>query len=169
MRAHEDAVVTAVAGLDADREAGDRAPEDEGFDAPLPLVLPELTVVPDAQQVFMFSAITWNRHRIHYSRDAAQREGLPDIVVQRGLIGNFFARHAQRWMGAAGSVRRLAWQVHASAFPGQALHCRGAVTERLSRPPGDSDVWLRLQSRLEDTDGRLVASAEGELCIHAPF
>jgi acyl dehydratase len=168
MRAPEAAAVTAVASSDADRDAGDRAPEDDGFDAPLPLVLPELTVVPDAQQVFMFSAVTWNRHRIHYSREAAQREGLPDIVVQRGLIGNFFARHAQRWMGAAGTVRRLAWQVHASAFPGQALHCRGAVTERLPRPPGDGDVWLLLQSRLEDTDGRLVASAEGELCIHAP-
>ena len=168
MRAPEAAAVTAVASSDADRDAGDRAPEDDGFDAPLPLVLPELTVVPDAQQVFMFSAVTWNRHRIHYSREAAQREGLPDIVVQRGLIGNFFARHAQRWMGSAGTVRRLAWQVHASAFPGQALHCRGAVTERLPRPPGDGDVWLLLQSRLEDTDGRLVASAEGELCIHAP-
>lgn len=167
MRAPEAVAVTALALAEADRDAGDRAPEDDGFDVPLPLVLPELTVVPDAQQVFMFSAVTWNRHRIHYSREAAQREGLPDIVVQRGLIGNFFARHAQRWMGAAGSVRRLAWQVHASAFPGQALHCRGAVTERLPRAAGHG-VWLRLHSRLEDTDGRLVASAEGELCIRAP-
>jgi hypothetical protein len=40
----------------------------------LPVVLPELTITPTHMQIFMFSAATWNRHHIHYSRDAAIRE-----------------------------------------------------------------------------------------------
>ena len=40
--------------------------------------IPELTVCPDRAQIFMFSAVTWNRHHIHYSKDAAVSEGLPE-------------------------------------------------------------------------------------------
>ena len=64
--------------------------------------IPELTVCPDYVQVFMFSAITWNRHHIHYSKDAALSEGLPDVVVQRALIGNFLARLITNWVGDSG-------------------------------------------------------------------
>lgn len=139
-----------------------RAPEPVVFDAALPLVLPELVLVPTAAQIFMFSAATWNRHHIHYSRDAAVREGHADIVVQRALLGNFFARHAGAWLGPGGGVRRLAWKVLGSALPGQVLRCQGAVTGWLA---GDT---LRYEAELRDDAGRAVATAEGELCIHAP-
>jgi hypothetical protein len=137
----------------------------QAFELELPLVLPELVVEPSAMQVFMFSAVTWNRHHIHYSRDAAVREGHADVVVQRALLGNFFARHAQSWLGAAGSVRRLAWKVASSALPGQRLCCRGAVTGRL---PGDDELLLRYESDLRDDAGREIATAWGVLCVAAP-
>lgn len=153
------------------------------FDVALPLVLPELVVEPTAAQVFMFSAATWNRHHIHYSRDAAVREGHADIVLQRALLGNLFARHAQAWLGTAGSVRRLAWKVLSSALPGQALRCNGVVsgaaTDALpgalegSAPPGDEPgaqgPRLRYEAALQDDAGRTVATAEGVLCIHGPW
>jgi hypothetical protein len=137
----------------------------QAFELELPLVLPELLVEPSAMQVFMFSAVTWNRHHIHYSRDAAVREGHADVVVQRALLGNFFARHAQGWLGAAGSVRRLAWKVAASALPGQRLCCRGAVTGRL---PGEDELLLRYESDLRDDTGREIAAAWGVLCVGTP-
>lgn len=153
------------------------------FDVALPLVLPELVVEPTAAQVFMFSAATWNRHHIHYSRDAAVREGHADIVLQRALLGNLFARHAQAWLGTAGSVRRLAWKVVASALPGQALRCNGVVSGAAAdalpgaadgSAPGDGEPGapsprLRYEAALQDDAGRTVATAEGELCIHGPW
>ena len=81
--------------------------------------IPELIVRPDRTQIFMFSAITWNRHLIHYSKDAAISEGLPDIVVQRALIGNFLARLITDWVGDSAELRRLTWKVTRSALPGQ--------------------------------------------------
>jgi hypothetical protein len=111
----------------------------------LPLVLPDLPWQPSAMQLFMFSAATWNRHRIHYERDAARAEGHGDVVAQRALIGNVFARHALGWpLGWPGSgmrLQHLGWRVLASALPGQRLRCQGAVTGRTTQriPHGLTD------------------------------
>jgi 3-methylfumaryl-CoA hydratase len=41
------------------------------------------TITPDETQLFRFSALTFNAHRIHYDRDYTTKvEGYPDLVVQ---------------------------------------------------------------------------------------
>lgn len=144
------------------------------FDLPfeLPVVLPELRFRPTPMQIFMFSAVTWNRHLIHYNADAARAEGHPDVVAQRSLIGNYFAHHAGAWLGPAGRVARLSWRVTGSAIPNQGLCCHGVVRERLDGlfEPTDwapASVPLKYQGWLTAEDGREVAAAEGVLCIHA--
>lgn len=146
---------------------------DLAFDLPfdLPVVLPELRVLPTPMQIFMFSAVTWNRHLIHYNADAARAEGHPDVVAQRSLIGNYFARHAGAWLGPAGRVARLSWRVTGSAIPNQGLCCHGVVRERLDGlfKPADlapASVPLKYQGWLTAEDGRELAAAEGVLCIH---
>ena len=61
---------------DPDPQGLDRPPGTRPWPFQLPLVLPELRVLPTPMQIFMFSAITWNRHHIHYSADAARAEGV---------------------------------------------------------------------------------------------
>lgn len=145
-------------------------PADLPFD--LPVVLPELRVQPTPMQIFMFSAVTWNRHLIHYNAEAARAEGHPDVVAQRSLIGNYFARHAGAWLGLAGRIARLSWRVTGSAVPNQGLCCHGVVRERLDGrfEPANlapASVPLKYQGWLTAEDGREVAVAEGVLCIHA--
>jgi hydroxyacyl-ACP dehydratase HTD2-like protein with hotdog domain len=89
--------------------------------------IPELRVTPTAGQIFMFSAITWNRHHIHFSKDAALAEGHADIVVQRALLGNFMARQLGNWLGSRGRILSLSWKVQKSALPGKLLRCQGRV------------------------------------------
>lgn len=89
--------------------------------------LEKLVIKPDYQQLFMFSAITWNRHVIHYNRESARDEGLPGAVVQRGLIGNFFARLLERGTHHRAEILRLEWKVVRSAVPGDTLICSGVV------------------------------------------
>ena len=95
--------------------------------------LDKLVKKPDVKQLFMFSAITWNRHAIHYNRQCAREEGLPDVVVQRGLIGNFFAQLLDQWMQDRGDILRLEWKVVRSAIPGDTLTCSGVVRRKFSR------------------------------------
>lgn len=119
--------------------------------------IPELIVRPDRAQIFMFSAITWNRHLIHYSKDAAISEGLPDIVVQRALIGNFLARLITNWVGDSGELRRLAWKVTRSALPGKDIVCRGKIKERID---SDGDKCLMCEVTAYNENDELIASGD---------
>ena len=91
----------------------------------------ELVKRPDHKQVFMYSAITWNRHMIHYNSAQANAEGHKDVVVQRALLGSYLAQMITDWVKDNGMLRRLEWKVLRSAFPGDVLTCKGAVVEKL--------------------------------------
>ncbi len=128
--------------------------------AALPHALPTLTVVPDRTQLFMFSAATWNRHRIHFDREAAISEGLPDVVVHRALIGNFFARLLGGWAADRARIHELSWKVTSSALPGRELHCDAVMIRRENAGREDRFV-LTLQAR--DDRGNEVASGAATL------
>ena len=119
--------------------------------------IPELIVCPDHTQVFMFSAVTWNRHHIHYSKDAAISEGLPDIVVQRALIGNFLARLITSWIGDSAELRKLTWKVTRSALPGKDIVCRGKIKERID---SEDEKYLICEVTASNENDELIASGE---------
>ena len=119
--------------------------------------IPELIVCPDRTQIFMFSAITWNRHLIHYSKDAAISEGLPDVVVQRALIGNFLARLITDWVGDSAELRRLTWKVTRSALPGRDIVCRGKIKEKID---SDGDKCLICEVTAYNENDELIASGD---------
>jgi hydroxyacyl-ACP dehydratase HTD2-like protein with hotdog domain len=125
--------------------------------------IPELVVTPDHTQVFMFSAVTWNRHHIHYDKDAAIAEGFPDVVVQRGLIGNFLARLLTTWLGKHGEIRALSWKVTRSAFPGTTLRCRGRV---VAVEPGETGRTVSCELAVLDGDNQTVASGNARVAIY---
>lgn len=124
--------------------------------------IPELQITPSSAQLFMFSAVTWNRHRIHYSKDAALDEGHPDIVVQRALLGNFMARHVGRWLGDHGRILQLSWRVVKSATPGHLLRCQGTATAQ-SRPSGAGQ--MRCALRIIDSSDSLVSTGEAVVVV----
>jgi hydroxyacyl-ACP dehydratase HTD2-like protein with hotdog domain len=131
--------------------------------------IPELVVCPDHTQIFMFSAITWNRHHIHYSKDAAVSEGLPDIVVQRSLVGNFFARLMTNWIGDSAELCKLAWKVTRSALPGKDIVCRGKIKERID---SEHEKYLVCEVTASDENDELIASGEATVVFtgtHTPY
>jgi hydroxyacyl-ACP dehydratase HTD2-like protein with hotdog domain len=124
----------------------------------LPRVIHDFRITPTRQQIFMFSAVTWNRHHVHFDRAAAQGEGLPDVVVQRALLGNFLGRLIELWLCDRGVVERLEWKVRRSALPGRELVCTAEVTDPAQgcgeRSEGE---MLRCSLRVVDPEGRVVA------------
>lgn len=121
----------------------------------------ELRVTPSRTQLFTFGAITWNRHKIHFDRVQAEAEGFRDVVVQRGLLGNFLARSVMRWAGTDGRMERLAWRVTQSAFPDQELRCQGEVTSVTEDDDGARVVECAL--RIVNPDGAQVAAGEARV------
>ena len=124
--------------------------------------LPRLEVRPTPMQLFMFSAVTWNRHHVHYSREAAQSEGLPDVVVHRALLGNYLARTLTDWLGESGEIRALSWKVVQSAVPGRVLNCSGTVT---ARGQGAESNRLDVDLRVDNEQGDPVATGRAQLHI----
>lgn len=126
--------------------------------------IPELRVCPSRMQLFMFSAITWNRHQIHYSRDAATGEGLPDVVVQRALIGNFLARLITDWAGDSAELRALAWRVTRSALPDKEIVCRARIREKTE---SGEEKYLVCEVTATDEDEEVIASGEAKIVFSA--
>lgn len=116
--------------------------------------IPDLVKVPTPMQLFMFSAVTWNRHLIHYNTAAARSEGHADIAVQRALIGGLLGQMLTDWLGDAGSVRSIQWSVRGAAALGKPMRLTGKVVGQREAPGErllDCEVWA------ENHEGAIIA------------
>jgi 3-methylfumaryl-CoA hydratase len=92
---------------------------------------------PGAVDLFRFSAVTFNSHRIHYDAPYAREvEGYPGLVVQGPFIAAKLFAQARRELG--GSPRRFAFRAQAPAFAEQPLYIgAGDATGELKAVRGD--------------------------------
>ncbi|WP_323183328.1 acyl dehydratase [Streptomyces sp. NBC_00038] len=79
-------------------------------------------------QLFRFSAVTWNAHRIHYDTAYARSEGYPDVLVQSHLHGCFLANAVLAWAGPDARLQSLRWENRAIAIAGNTLTVTGTIT-----------------------------------------
>lgn len=89
--------------------------------------LTPLATRPTTAQLFRFSAVTWNAHRIHYDKPYAMTEGYPDVLVQAHLHGSFLLQMVMDWAGPRARVTNFRWQNRGIAIAGDTLTCSGKV------------------------------------------
>jgi hydroxyacyl-ACP dehydratase HTD2-like protein with hotdog domain len=119
--------------------------------------LPEFEKPIDSLQMFRYSAITWNPHRIHYDRSHAQQEGHPDILVQAHLHGAIAQQLLLDWIGPAGQLRELSWRNVGRATAGSTLTVGGEITDIDEEQATVSlDVWTK-------TDEQVCADGSGTI------
>ena len=53
---------------------------------------------PSTKQLFMYSAISWNVHRIHYDEEYAKKEEHPTVLVHGPLQGAFLGQFMTDWI-----------------------------------------------------------------------
>jgi hydroxyacyl-ACP dehydratase HTD2-like protein with hotdog domain len=125
--------------------------------------LPPLAKVPTTVQLFRYSAVTWNAHRIHYEREYAMTEGHPDVLVQAHLHGAFLAQMITDWAGPRGRLISFGWSNRARAIPGDTLTCTGRVTAR--RAEGDRRL---VDLEIVETNQRGEVCAPGKATVALP-
>ncbi len=104
--------------------------------------LPIMTKNASRAQLFLYSAASFNPHRIHYDRDYAAVEGHPDVLVHGPLQGSWLTQFLTDWIGPLGRLQTVTWQNRASAFPEQDLEFHGTVTAvDASAGTVELDVW----------------------------
>jgi len=92
-------------------------------------IIPALVKRPTNIQLFRFSAVTWNAHRIHYDKIYAQSEGYPDVLVQSHVHGCFLLQAVMDWAGPLARVVGFRFQNRGIAIPGDVLTCTGKVVK----------------------------------------
>ena len=106
--------------------------------------LPTLEKNPTQAQVFRYSAVTWNSHKIHYDTKHAEMEGHPGVIIQRDFHGAMMQELIMDWLGSDGFLRRLSWKNIRPAVPGGSLFVVAEVSdidEEKNRV--EFEVWVR--------------------------
>ena len=80
-------------------------------------------------QLFRYSAVTWNAHRIHYDPEYAREiEGHPDVLVHQHLYGAIIQELLLDWLDGDGELRELNWRNVGRATPEDTLVTTAEVT-----------------------------------------
>lgn len=83
---------------------------------------------PNTKQLFMYSAISWNVHRIHYDEEYAKKEEHPTVLVHGPLQGAFLGQFMTDWISPGGTLKKLAYSNRGRAFPDEPYRMKGRIT-----------------------------------------
>lgn len=95
-------------------------------------------------QLFLFSAVTRNPHRIHYDKDYAISEEHPDVIVHGPLHGAMLCSFVTGWIGDEGTLKKFGYSNRGRATTSDTLTFRGTVTRKYERdgePTVELDIW----------------------------
>ncbi len=110
---------------------------------------------PTTVDIYRFTAVTGNQHRIHYDLPYAQFEGYPGIIVNGHLHGAYLTALCTDWLPETGSLRSIDLHVKRFAIAGDHLTLEGRVTE-VRQEDGTTVVTADIEERKED--GTVCAS-----------
>lgn len=115
-------------------------------------------------QLFLFSAATYNAHRIHYDHTwATETEGLRDVVVHGPLHAALISRTVTDWMGPAGRLREFSLRHGSPAFADDEIECEATVVDKVL--DGDRGlVYLEVSER--NAEGTTLGT--GRACVALP-
>ena len=90
--------------------------------------LPERTHEPSAVSLFLYNAVIWNPHRIHFDAPyTTQVEKHPGIVVDGPLQGDWLSQAVMEWLGNDGELLEFEYSNRRAAYLGEQLRAGGEV------------------------------------------
>jgi 3-methylfumaryl-CoA hydratase len=111
-------------------------------------VLPPLKHTATAMQLFRFSAVTWNPHRIHFDESYAREEGHAGLALHSHLRAALAVRCVTEGLGPDWQVTNFAYRLRQPVYAPADL----AYTARVIAAEGDS---LTLELSEETASGEL--------------
>jgi 3-methylfumaryl-CoA hydratase len=110
-------------------------------------------------EAFLFSAATWNAHRVHYDRQyAVEAEGHTDLLVQGPLQAVHIFQAVAAAFGAAAQLKALEYRHLAPLHVGEsAVICGEVVAVDAERREVTVEAWMQhAASGQRTTQGRAV-------------
>ncbi len=125
--------------------------------------LPPRQRTTSTTQLFLFSAITRNPHRIHYDRAFAESEEHPDVLVHGPLHGAMLCSYVTEWAGPGGWLHRVSYQNRGRATPRDTLTFKGRVTRAYRQ---DNQNAVELEVWEENQHGEITVP--GSAVVYLP-
>lgn len=119
--------------------------------------LPTLRKDPTTQQLVMYAGASGDYYQIHYDRQFALGNGLPDVILHGALKNAFLGQLMTDWIGEHGRLARLSVQYRGMDVPGTPIFARGVVTRKGEDGEVECDIWLENAEGKRTTPGSAVA------------
>ncbi len=104
--------------------------------------LPEREFKTDNVQLFLYNAVLWNAHRIHFDYPYATNvEGYPGLVNAGPLMGDWLTQCVIEWLGDDGQLKSIEYTNRKASIIGEVLFSGGKV---LSTDPDANTAVLEV-------------------------
>lgn len=105
-----------------------RQPEDRARSARVGEDLPRRQFTPDNVQLFLYNAVLFNAHRIHFDAPyATEVEGYPGLVVAGPMLGDWLNQCVEEWLGDDGRLMSIDYSNRQACYIGETLTSGGRV------------------------------------------
>ena len=133
----------------------------EPFSVQLGDKLPQRKFKPDNVQLFLYNAILWNAHRIHFDETyTTEVEGYPGLVIAGPMIGDWLHQCVEDWLGEEGRLVSMEYSNRIAAYIGETLHYGGNVIAL------DSESQeVRVEVFIKNETGEIVAPGEAKVLL----
>ncbi len=115
--------------------------------------LPTLRKDPTTQQLVMYAGASGDFYQIHYDRQFALGNGLPDVILHGALKNAFLGQLITDWVGEHGRLARLSVQYRGMDVPGTPIFAKGVVTKKGEDGEVECDIWLENAEGKRTTPG----------------
>ena len=90
--------------------------------------LPGRVFETDTIQQFLYNAVLWNAHKIHFDHPyATQVEGYSGLVVAGPLLGDWLNQCVVDWLGDQGRLLSIEYSNRRAAYVGETVRSMGRV------------------------------------------
>jgi|TARA_B100000315_G_C14518627_1_gene560450 acyl dehydratase len=123
--------------------------------------IPPLVKEPDPQQLVKWAGASGDFYQIHYDKDFALGNNLPDIIVHGALKSAWLGQLLGDWVGEKGEIKKYGCSYRGMDIPGDKLTCKGTVTNKYEAGGEhcvECDIWLENSKREKTTLGTAVVA-----------
>lgn len=106
-------------------------------------VLPPLNITSTALQLFRYSAVTWNPHRIHFDERYAHEEGHAGLALHSHLRAALALRCVSEGLGPEWEITNVVYRLRKPAYAPADL----TYTARVTAAEGDSLTLELIEER----------------------
>ncbi|WNI19009.1 MaoC/PaaZ C-terminal domain-containing protein [Actinacidiphila sp. ITFR-21] len=119
---------------------------------------------PDEVDLFMYSAVTWLTHRIHFDQRYARSEGYDGVLVHGPLQGSYLGQMLFDYADPrGGSLTGISYRHHRPVYCNDTLTC---LAHAVAAETGPDGCVLRVE--LEIRDGRGTPATSGTATLDLP-